>query len=424
MRDLRDGESLEVQGSNSRPYVLKNVGGVYSCSCPAWRNQSLPIERRTCKHLRQMRGDQAEHKRVGDASSSRMIDAAKPKPTAPPLLLAESWDGEANPAGWWMSEKMDGVRAFWTGTEFLSRLGNRLHAPDWFTAGLPNVALDGELWIARKTFQRTVSVVRRHDQSEDWRQVRFVAFDAPENGATFEKRVETIERIMRTNRPTYARALAQSACIGVDHLRRELAAIEAQGGEGIMLREPGSLYIAGRSPTLLKVKSFYTDEGRVVGHEAGKGRHRGRLGALLLELPNGKKFAVGSGMSDADRSSPPPVGALVTFRFQELTDGGIPRFPIYVRVRSLPILPSTFTGEQYMATQTRQTKARRFEHVIGSSDKFYQIEVVGNDVVVRYGRNGTDGQTLTKSFPDPSSAQRHADKLIAQKLGKGYIEIG
>jgi DNA ligase-1 len=52
MADLNDGETVEVKGSGARPYVLRNVGGVYSCSCPAWRNQSVAIERRTCKHLR------------------------------------------------------------------------------------------------------------------------------------------------------------------------------------------------------------------------------------------------------------------------------------------------------------------------------------------------------------------------------------
>lgn len=65
MPDLRDGESAEVQGSARTPYILKNVGGLYSCSCPAWRNQSLPIERRTCKHLRAYRGDQVERERLG-----------------------------------------------------------------------------------------------------------------------------------------------------------------------------------------------------------------------------------------------------------------------------------------------------------------------------------------------------------------------
>src|SRR5262249_32262497 len=154
---LQDGESVEMQGSGSKPYVLKNVGGVYSCTCPAWRNQSAPIERRTCKHLRKLRGDAAEEARLGGDLPAR---AARPKAAdgdtaAPPLLLGERWDGSRALAGWWMSEKLDGVRASWTGQEFLSRLGNPFHVPDWFSAGLPREPLDGEFWIDRKSFQRT-----------------------------------------------------------------------------------------------------------------------------------------------------------------------------------------------------------------------------------------------------------------------------
>src|ERR1700688_4561798 len=138
MADLRDGESIEMQGSGSKPYVLKNVGGVYSCSCPAWRNQSIAIERRTCKHLRGLRGDAPEEARIGGALPAKPEKSKTGSDdTTPPLLLAESWDGVTNLAGWWMSEKLDGVRAYWTGKEFLSRLGNPLHAPDWFCAGLP-----------------------------------------------------------------------------------------------------------------------------------------------------------------------------------------------------------------------------------------------------------------------------------------------
>src|SRR5437660_2866176 len=122
MPDLKDGESMEMQGSGSKPYVLKNVGGVYSCTCPAWRNQSLAIEKRTCKHLRKFRGDAAEEARIGSA-----VPAAPKVSTsavqAPPLLLAESWDGSSDPSGWWLSEKLDGVRAYWDGKRFVSRLG-------------------------------------------------------------------------------------------------------------------------------------------------------------------------------------------------------------------------------------------------------------------------------------------------------------
>src|SRR3984957_16089302 len=136
MPDLADGASVEMQGSGSKPYVLKNVGGVYSCSCPAWRNQSTTIERRTCKHLRKLRGDPAEDARVGQAAPARAKASADEDKSGPPLLLAEAWDNVADLTGWWMSEKLDGVRAYWDGRKFLSRLGNVYNAPDWFVAGL------------------------------------------------------------------------------------------------------------------------------------------------------------------------------------------------------------------------------------------------------------------------------------------------
>src|ERR1700676_285863 len=108
MPDLQDGESIEMQGSGAKPYTLKNVGGVYSCSCPAWRNQSTGIERRTCKHLRKLRGDAAEEARLGNALPVKPREAAGDA-QAPPLLLAETWDCVTDPAGWWLSEKLDGV---------------------------------------------------------------------------------------------------------------------------------------------------------------------------------------------------------------------------------------------------------------------------------------------------------------------------
>ena len=100
-----------------------------------------------------------------------------------------------------------------------------------------------------------------------------------------------------------------------------------------MLRQPASRYEAGRSSTLLKVKTVLESDARVIEHLAGQGRHRGRMGALLMQLANGLTFNVGTGFTDAQRNNPPPVGSIITFRFQELTDRGIPRFPSFVRVR-------------------------------------------------------------------------------------------
>ena len=336
MPDLADGESTEMKGSGAKPYVLKNTGGVYSCSCPAWRNQSIAIERRTCKHLRKLRGDAAEEARIGGALPQRPIKAKAEgdEESGPPLLLAMSWDNAADLSGWWMSEKLDGVRAFWDGKQFLSRQGNLFHAPDWFIEGLPDQSLDGELWIDRKKFQRTVSIVRRQDKNDLWKEVRFLVFDAPAAQGGFEDRFKLVEELLARKIAKYAVAHDQQVCKDVACLRAELARIEALGGEGLMLREPGSKYEAGRSSTLLKVKNFRDAEAIVIGHQAGAGKHKGRLGALLVRLPDGTEFSVGTGFSDKERTSPPPVGETITFRYQELSEGGVPRFPSYVGVRS------------------------------------------------------------------------------------------
>jgi DNA ligase-1 len=111
MPDLADGQSVEIQGSARLPYVLKNIGGVYSCSCPAWRNQSVPIERRTCKHLRQFRGEAAEQARIGQNLPPVPKASADAADKAPAMLLAHTWENDLDLAGWWMSEKLDGCRA-------------------------------------------------------------------------------------------------------------------------------------------------------------------------------------------------------------------------------------------------------------------------------------------------------------------------
>lgn len=449
MSDLADGESIQVQGSGSSVYTLKNTGGVYSCTCPAWRNQSSGIERRTCKHLRKLRGDAAEELRLGTPIAApvrkKTADGEEEEGTEAPVLLAESWDGIVDVTDWWISEKLDGVRAYWDGTQFLSRLGNLYVAPDWFTAGLPNVPLDGELWLERKQFQKTVSIVRRKDQSEHWRQIRFVVFDAPGLKEPFEARIQYLNDLVKENGPEFAFAHEQQRCLGIAHLKEELQRVESLGGEGLMLRQPASLYVAGRSSSLLKVKTFHDAEARVVGHQAGAGRHKGRLGALQVVLPDGTEFSVGTGFSDDEREAPPAIGSTITFRYQELSDGGVPRFPSYVGLRKdEPVVAinspqaasrkkadtapkATASPAQKVVASTPSGQAvgstvRYFEFRDEKSEKFWEISASDRDVTVRYGRIGTQGQTQVKSFSDAAAAQKHAIKLIDEKTGKGYTE--
>ena len=140
--------------------------------------------------------------------------------------------------------------------------------------------LDGELWIDRKAFQRTVSIVRRQDKNEQWKQVRYLVFDAPEVSAGFEERLAFLKDGASSWKNKFLTLHQQNLCRDVAHLREELQRVESLGGEGLMLREPGSTYAVGRSSTLLKVKTFHDAEATVIGHEPGRGKHQGRLGGL------------------------------------------------------------------------------------------------------------------------------------------------
>lgn len=236
-------------------------------------------------------------------------------------------------AGWLVSEKLDGVRAIWTGSEFVSRNGNTFSAPGWFTERLPKgVVLDGELFMGRGKFQQTVGAVRcKTPDDTAWAQIRFMVFDAPDVSGGFEARLQAAA--VALNACPYASVVDQTPCRNKQHLDQIFAHLTAQGAEGVMLREPGSAYEQKRSNSLLKYKPYESDEAVVIGRADGEGRLTGLLGALVCRWRD-KVFNVGSGISDDLREAPPAIGSIVTFCFCGLTDGGIPRFPSFLAVRN------------------------------------------------------------------------------------------
>ncbi len=157
-----------------------------------------------------------------------------------------------------------------------------------------------------------------------------------------------------------------------------------------------------------------------------------------MQLPDGTPFAVGTGFSDAEREDPPPVGSIINFRYQELTEAGVPRFPSYVGVRHDVDFPDPKTPKKTKAAPVSSTAAapptpkptaaatpggkRYFEFVDGTSSKFWEISVSGADLTTRWGKIGTSGQSKTKTFADDAKAQAEADKLIASKTKEGYVE--
>lgn len=260
----------------------------------------------------------------------------------PPLQLAAEYQ-QQDTRDYRVSEKLDGVRAYWNGRELLSRGGHRFSAPAWFVAGFPDTPLDGELWLGRGRFEELSAAVRRYRPDEDeWRGIRFMVFDLPASELPFEARLSALQRLFSTLESPYLALLEQRLLPDNAALTAYLAEVEALGGEGLMLRHRDSLYSASRNQDLLKLKRFQDAEARVLAHLPGQGKYTGMLGALLVETDDGRQFRLGTGFSDRQRQQPPPVGALVTYRYQGETGQRLPRFASFVRVRNdEPQLPDT-----------------------------------------------------------------------------------
>jgi DNA ligase 1 len=266
------------------------------------------------------------------------IDAAKKTE----VLLAKVWRQEQDPAGFWVSEKLDGVRAVWDGHQLRFRSGRIVPAPDWFTAALPAQPLDGELWLGRGTFDALSAIVRKASPVDaEWRQVRYMIFELPDlsgvpgASGSFTQRVEQMRVVVDQAKISWLQAVPQFRVANAAQLMARYREVIAGGGEGLMLHRAEALYHTGRSDDLLKLKPAEDAEAVVMGYLPGKGRNKGRVGALLVENAAGKRFRIGSGLSDETRRHPPAVGATITYRYQHLSVNGIPRFPRYWRVREM-----------------------------------------------------------------------------------------
>ncbi|WP_027996952.1 DNA ligase [Simplicispira psychrophila] len=253
---------------------------------------------------------------------------------APALLLAQVYRPGLDLQDYWVSEKYDGVRGYWDGRALWTRGGETINAPIWFTADWPRTALDGELWTGRGQFAQAQSTVRQASAGDSaWRQMRFMVFDLPAHPGSFDERLPVLQATVARIGQPWVVAVAQQRVANDAALQALLQRTVRAGGEGLMLHRGSSLYRAGRSDDLIKVKTHDDAEARVVAHLPGQGKHAGRLGALLVEMPNGQRFKLGTGLSDAERNAPPAVGSWVTYRFRGTHDSGLPRFASFVRLR-------------------------------------------------------------------------------------------
>ena len=249
------------------------------------------------------------------------------------IMLAGIYEEGVDVAEYLVSEKLDGVRARWDGKNLISRGGNKFAAPYWWTEKFPPEPIDGELWMGRGRFEETLSVVRKSQPHPGWVGVKFLAFDLPEHGGTFEERDKALRRVVSRARSDYLKKVRQFEVESHEHAAYLLEQTVRAGGEGLMLHKKSGRYKSGRSSDLLKFKKFYDDEAVVVSLNEGEGKYKGMLGSLTVRTPEGIVFKIGTGFTDEQRKNPPPAGSVITYKYAGLTNNGVPKFASFWRVR-------------------------------------------------------------------------------------------
>lgn len=272
------------------------------------------------------------HFSLGCLGSLASLPALATQP--PAMWLANLYQGNEKLTDYWVSEKYDGIRGYWDGRQLLSRSGKALNPPNWFVQTWPTQPFEGELWAGLGQFEQAASVIQQKQASDSaWRAMRFMIFDAHTPTQAFAERIVRYQSIVKQIDKPWVQAVPQSQVPSHAALKAMLNKTAQAGGEGLVLHLGSSLYQSGRNSDVLKVKPHEDAEAKVIGHEAGQGKHAQRLGALWVETPQGLRFKLGTGYTDAQRENPPNVGQWVTYRYRGLTDQGVPRFASFVRIR-------------------------------------------------------------------------------------------
>lgn len=254
---------------------------------------------------------------------------------APALVLAEVCPEDLDPADYWVSEKLDGVRAYWDGRQLRFRSGRPIAAPEGFVAGFPPTPLDGELWAGRGQFETVSGTVRKlTPDAAAWRTIRYYVFELPGAAGDFTARLQQLQTVVLHADLPWLQIVPQLRIAERTALLAKLEEIVASGGEGLMLHRADVPYVTGRSPHLLKLKPWQDAEAVVIGYQPGQGKYIGRVGALRVRTPAGVEFEVGTGLTDAERENPPSLGSTITYRYTGFTDRGIPRFARFWRRRA------------------------------------------------------------------------------------------
>ncbi len=248
-------------------------------------------------------------------------------------LNPQKLNDDLNLSEYLVSEKLDGIRGIWTGKALVTRNGNPIYAPKWFTKKLPKTRLDGELYTGRNEFERVSSIVLSHTPDARWQNVTYWIFDAP-SSAPFSERVDVYQSIVADINEQHIQAVPQFRVASAVELDSWLYRLSEQGAEGLMLHHQAANFEAPKTHDLFKYKLAYERLATVIGHSEGQGRFQGMLGALIVTLEDGTEFKIGTGFSKAERQAPPKIGQQVVFRHHGFTKSGKPRFASFVAVKT------------------------------------------------------------------------------------------
>ncbi len=283
------------------------------------------------------------------------------------MLAKEFIKGKDNIQGWYMSEKFDGYRACYShkDKQFFSRQNKPFNSPEWFIKAMPPRLVDGELWIGRDRFQEMGSVRKKIPLDEDWINITFQVYDMPEYPGTFEERLKELTKIIKLTRSRWLQIrkelpypmnsipcpviLAKQIKVKNDtHMDTIYKNVISNKGEGIMLKDPNSLYEGKRSKFLLKYKPAFDEEAIIIDYRKGEGKYKGLLGAFIckplinhdtyssIDENQNHIFSI-SGMDDSIRKSHKythPIGTIISYEHSGKTDKGKPRFGRYTRIRT------------------------------------------------------------------------------------------
>ncbi|MBA6288095.1 DNA ligase [Colwellia sp. MB3u-4] len=253
----------------------------------------------------------------------------------PRLQLATKYQQSAVIEDYWVSEKLDGVRGYWTGQKLLTRNGNVLSPPGWFIKHWPNIPMGGELWSGRGQFSQISACVRRkHSDGKCWKKLKLMLFDLPNHSADFTQRILTMKQLIASNSSPYLAMIKQKKLASNMALYDLLDDTVAHNGEGLMLHLASANYQSGRSKNLLKLKIYQDAEALVIAHTLGKGKYQGLLGAVKVKTPEGITFKIGTGFSDQQRQQPPKIGSIITYKYIGKTQRGVPKFASFLRIKN------------------------------------------------------------------------------------------